>query len=66
MFVLMSINIILRKRNCIINVEIKRSTVVEVIREFKGLSEKVLEEACVFTLDLVNNHVSNPGLPKAD
>ena len=40
------------------SVEKKRFTVVGVIREYENLSEKDLEEACVFTLYLVHNHVS--------
>ena len=31
-------------------VEMKRAAVVGVIREFESLSEKDLEEACVFTI----------------
>ena len=43
------------------SVEMKRPALTKVIRELEGLSEKGLEEACVFTLYLVHSHFSNPG-----
>ena len=38
------------KELSVLRVERKRAAVVGVIREFEGLSEKDLEEACVFTI----------------
>lgn len=45
--------------------ETRRSAAVRVIREFEGLGERDVEEACVITLYLVNNHISQSGQYKA-
>ena len=60
----MPMNMSVRNRNCVMSVEMKRSVAISVIKELDGMSDEHLEGACVFTLHLVHNHVSNPGCPE--